>query len=512
MIPELEIRSVASMATDNEGIAAMYQYVAQHHKDFVHSCDELIQRNPTESVFYGLRGLALWIEGKLPPAISDLTEAIRVDPSSRVVHAWRFIRGEAYGNAENFDPAIADLTAATNAGLISAIPALAMAYSKSGDDRGAINVISKNIELRPADPKAYVCRGSIFFLQENYDPAIADFSRAIDLDPHSADVYAKRARCFMERSDFNRAIVDFSKAIELDRHKPDVYAKRARCFLEKSDYERAIADGDMAVKLDPLSMIGHEARGTAYAMTGITDRAIADLSKAIGFGSKRCYLFRAQAFMATGEREKCLADMNEHVLLRQSEPRAFEARGAIRSLLGDTDGAIADFSKAIDLEPENADYYGARAREYLELGDTDGAIADLSKAIDLEPENAGHYGARAKEYLKRRDDRRAIADYDQAIYFASESDEQELSDWFRWRGMAHMRDGDLDKAIDDGARVISFVPAEVNGYVIRGMSYRRKGEFERAIADLTKACELDPNSAEIEFFRREIELARRGVQ
>jgi tetratricopeptide (TPR) repeat protein len=512
IIHGIEVSAVASMAKDDEGITAMHKYVGLHHEDFVQSCDELIKDDPTDSLYYGIRGQALFVEGQFSRAITDLTEAIRLDPFAPVVHAWYLTRGSAYSNIEEFDRAIVDLTAATEAGVTLAYPGLALAYAKSGDDQGAIQVVSKNIDICPTDPKLYATRGTIYELLAEYELAIADFSRAIELDPHKPDVYAKRARCFMEISDLNRAIVDFSKAIELDRHKPDFYAMRARCFLEMRDHERAIADGNMAIKLDPLSMVGHEARGTAYAMTGVTDRAIVDLTKAIDLGSKRCYLFRAQAFMAKGDRENCLADMNEHMQLRPPGPEAFQARGAIRSLTGDTDGAIADFSKAIDLEPENADHYRARAREYSKLGDTDGTIGDLSKAIDLEPENAGHYGARAEAYLKGRDDRRAIADYDQAIYFASESDEQELSDWFRWRGMAYMRDGDLDQAIEDGSRVISFVPANVNGYVLRGMSHRRKGEFERAIADLTKACELDPNSAEIDFFRREIELARRGVQ
>src|SRR5208337_759826 len=385
IITGLELGAVARMATDDQGITALWQFVALHHEHCVQSCDELIKDEPNESLYYGIRGVSLYFERELTRAISDLTEAIRIDPSGRAAHAWHFARGKAYSDAEDLDRAIADLTVATDAGYTSAYSALAFAYLKKGNHQKAIDLISRNIELRPTEAEAFGARGMIHYLQKDYEQAVDDLSKAIELSPDDAEFYAERARC----------------------------------YIEKKQFSHAIADGTSAVKLDPNLMTAHEAIGISLALTGASDKAIDELTKAINLGSKKCFLFRAQHLVEIGERERALADMNEFVSLHECEPQAYCARGSVLSLLGDSDGAIADFSRAIELDRTENQTFCAEA----------GLRSVLAK----------QYAARARKHRDEKDDHRAIADYDQAISLATESEGEQLPEWVYWRGMAHLR-------------------------------------------------------------------------
>ena len=67
---------------------------------------EAIRLNPKHPLAYSNRGGAYGSKGELDKAISDFTEAIQLDPD---LPLWQFIRGKAYRNMGEHDKAIADL-------------------------------------------------------------------------------------------------------------------------------------------------------------------------------------------------------------------------------------------------------------------------------------------------------------------------------------------------------------------------------------------------------------------
>ena len=64
---------------------------------------------------------------------------------------------------------------------------------------------------------------------------------------------------------------------------------------------------------------------------------------------------------------------------------------------------------------------------------------------------------------------------------------------FYWRGSAHLRKGDYDRAIADKTRAIELHPNFAIAFCDRGISYMEKGDHDRAIADWTRAIKLDPD-------------------
>ena len=121
------------------------------------------------------RGTAYYQKGAFNRAISDFTEAIRLDPKNAIAFG---IRGRAYSKKRDVDEAIADYTEA--------------------------------IRLNPKDDSAFYFRGEAYRQKADYDRAIADYTEAIRLNPK--DVFASyyaRGGAYVDRGDYGHAISDF---------------------------------------------------------------------------------------------------------------------------------------------------------------------------------------------------------------------------------------------------------------------------------------------------------------
>lgn len=66
---------------------------------------------------------------------------------------------------------------------------------------------------------------------------------------------------------------------------------------------------------------------------------------------------------------------------------------------------------------------------------------------------------------------------------------------YDYRGLAKLKNGDLDGAIVELDRAIEHNPSSVTSYGNRGIAKGKKGDLDGAIADFDRAIELDPKSA-----------------
>jgi Flp pilus assembly protein TadD len=102
------------------------------------------------------------------------------------------LRGEDYFMAQQYDLAIADLTAAIQL----------MDAEGATTDVGLLAVACK-------------CRAKCHLALERYDLAITDFTRAIELKPDDGQAYVLRAHAHLMRGDTTQARPDLERASEL---------------------------------------------------------------------------------------------------------------------------------------------------------------------------------------------------------------------------------------------------------------------------------------------------------
>jgi tetratricopeptide (TPR) repeat protein len=313
---------------------------------------------------YVNRGNENYRKGDYTSAITDYSEAIRINPNYADAYYWR-------GAAKSF----------------------------LSDKQGAIADYSKAIRLNPNYADAYYWRGKTKFSLNDKKGAITDYSEAIRINPNYAEAYSARADAkYVE--DKQGTISDYSEAIRLNSSYSYAYYWRGQAKLSLDDKQGAIADFDKAIQLNPDNALAYNNRGWSRQNLGDNKGAIVDFDKAIQLNPDDAYAYywRGQAKSFLDDKQGAIADYSEVIRINPNyAANAYYSRGVAKSSLGDKQGAIVDFDKAIQLNPNYADAYYWRGQAKSFLGDKQGAIADYSEAICINPNNAEVYSARAKE-------------------------------------------------------------------------------------------------------------------
>ena len=181
-------------------------------------------------------------------AISDFTEAIRLDPNYEGAY---INRANAFSSKGNYDRAISDLNEA--------------------------------IRISADDSVAYFNRGWDYEELRNFDKAISDYSEAIRIEPDSGFAcfaYLKRGDVYNHNADYDKAISDYTEAIRLGANGPYTYYVRGTSYYLQNTFNKAISDCSEAIRLNPSYADAYDQRGRAYLRTGNRAKANADFATA----------------------------------------------------------------------------------------------------------------------------------------------------------------------------------------------------------------------------------------
>lgn len=74
---------------------------------------------------------------------------------------------------------------------------------------------------------------------------------------------------------------------------------------------------------------------------------------------------RGDAYKATGDHERALADYNASIALNAENVRSYMARADLHERMADRNSAIADFQKALDLNPDMLPQYVNECKQAL---------------------------------------------------------------------------------------------------------------------------------------------------
>ena len=169
-----------------------------HYKNWdelIPTCTRIIKLEKSARVkafTYFRRGFAYAEKGNSSQAITDFTEALKLNPNHVLTYCYR---GFEYDKKDDFDLAIADFT--------------------------------EVLKLDSNYAVAYLSRGFTYSKKGDFDLAIADFTKALKLDSNYAVAYLSRGFAYSKKGDLDLAIADSNKILEL---KPP-YMVRARAHV-----------------------------------------------------------------------------------------------------------------------------------------------------------------------------------------------------------------------------------------------------------------------------------------
>lgn len=184
---------------------------------------------------------------QITDAVKEKTIYHRIKSLSNIIikypNRWQayLYRGSEYDDKKEYDKAIKDYKASKEYGCEDEVYynnmsiALSNRYkitNNEADQKQALELISKAIDINPENSSYYNNRGSIYDEMENYKLAKKDFETAISIDPENFEAYSNLAKlCFSmmrladssnEREELKRnAIKYIDKALELNYEDSD---------------------------------------------------------------------------------------------------------------------------------------------------------------------------------------------------------------------------------------------------------------------------------------------------
>ena len=215
------------------------------------ACSRLIDRGGVTSKVladhYLLRGTAYLSTTELDKAITDLDQAIRLEPANPEALV---ARGDAHRFGDNFERAIADYDEA-----IRIDPKYVFGYIAKLQAFGAMREHLRANELREemerwGGPASNIENQAYFrsLARSRYDDTFAELDAAIAANPRDASAYFRRAGLFMFLGEltggrqFTRAAADLDEAIRIDPTHAGALHTRAKLRISTKEPDRALED------------------------------------------------------------------------------------------------------------------------------------------------------------------------------------------------------------------------------------------------------------------------------
>lgn len=256
------------------------------HEDRIAACSRLIAKSGgRDALAFDNRGAEYGDKGDYDRAISDFSEAIRIDPKYAL--AWQH-RGAALLRRNEVDRAIADLTASIrlDANNLNALNDRGMAYAAAGDSERALSDYNAAIRIDPRFKFAYFNRGRLYAGKGDHTRAIAEYSEVIRIDPTYGYAFNNRGLSYQHTGQSERAVADFSEAIRLLPRTTLAYNNRGDIYLLQGRYDQALADFNESLRNDPQHQSALVNRGMVFEKLGEVAKARADFNAALAAPQK----------------------------------------------------------------------------------------------------------------------------------------------------------------------------------------------------------------------------------
>jgi tetratricopeptide (TPR) repeat protein len=226
----------------------------------------------------------------------------------------------------------------------AALSALDSALEKvhSDDPAGAIEDLTRAIELEPTLSMAFDWRGHCLNLLGMPAEALKDYDRAIELEPTYAWSHYARAMANHTLGRYDSAIAGYTRSIELDPKFVKAWFWRGFTRKLVGDYAGSAADLRRGLELQ---------RGDAWALSEL-----------------------AKVEQARGHLDACESALDEIVRNDASNGSAHAHLGFLAAVRVDRTGSVAELAKACDLRAPEETY----ARIWTWMQHDDRAAADAT--------------------------------------------------------------------------------------------------------------------------------------
>lgn len=395
-------------------------------------------------------------------------QAILITPNNPVAH---FRKGHAHYYLKEYDPAIAEFTAAMNQGFKPIV-------------------------------EVYRIRAIAYYEQKNYDLALEDVKKGLALAPRDAQLLKNLGEVYMTKGDIPQAITALKNASQVLPNDADVHYNLARAYFTSGDTKGQEAEARAA-----LSM-GTRFVGEAYYLQADAEKkaknntaALVAFEKAINAKSDlpvEAYRDLAYLYRLDNRLPDAIKVLKQGILIYRDNGQMYTDLSWYHSLNDQPDRAVEAARSGIQLLPNQYLAYTTLCRAYNDTKNFDMAISACNTALKLKPgDGETHfYLARAYDFTKRTAE--ATRNYASAVKGLSEymAKNPDYPDGWYLLGNAYFADDQTERAVDAYSKALALIPKFPRARYNLGLMYLRTKNKPAATEQYNALMGLDPKLAE----------------
>ena len=467
-----------------------------------------------------LRGLEAMQDEKRQEALDFFNKDLKENPKNGYSYSWiAMLRGqnEEYGRALTAaDLAIKYLPRKDAEYVIFAYTTRAGVYLHLGDTVKAMTDYDMAIKVKPDEGDLYEKRAQIYFEQERYDLAAADYHKMIELNPGDVMGYMGLGRNANEQRNWTEAIKQFDYVTKLSSDYSSGYSFRAESYIGLEKWNEATDDivSALALEWDRKAMYlattlkepaftmlvskmkiqskksPNEARwpyvmGTMYQHEKQYKKAVEAYEEANKRNASPVILrWVAHCYSELGLYENALNSIDQALNMDSTDLVNLERKANILYEMGNAKSAIDVYTQVLNTQPEYAFGYYRRGWFKELTGDFDGAIEDLSMCVVLDPEESYAFETRGDIYLRQGKKELAEADFQKVIEIEN-TPEKYSCIHYAYQGLRQ-----YEKAIEMMDSIIAREEDRAGNYYDAACLYARMGNKQKALEYLEKSLEL----------------------
>jgi tetratricopeptide (TPR) repeat protein len=273
-------RSLPAFLAVAAGLGIMTSYRNADYRSPVVLWRDTAAKLPQNVRAYINVGLSLSQADRVPEAVEEYGQALRIDPDSAEAHndlgIALFALGKTHEGLQHFERSLQlkPRWAAMHYNFAGAL-------ARSGQMEDAIAQYQEALRITPEYPEAHYSLGGVLLLLGRLPEAISQYEETLRIDPDYAEAHYNLGTALAQSGKLDDAISQYQEALRLNADYPEAHLNLGAALHRLGRNDEAIGQYQDALRIQPNYAAAHNSLANALVQEGKIDDAINHYTRAL---------------------------------------------------------------------------------------------------------------------------------------------------------------------------------------------------------------------------------------